>query len=367
MKRFLRLRRKGDEAGYVAIMISIMVPTLFIGLAAVGVDTARWYVEGENVQIAADAAALAGVPFLPQDLPGARTRALQVAARNGYVPGPDVTIVVEKGIRDSQLRVTINSTIPNQFGGAIGVDSATIGRTAVADFTGPAPMGSPCNTFGTEPASGTGAAAPAGSAIGASRPPNCPQEPQMWATLEGPQTGKVQGDRYGTANCESTGVDGCDASRKNLEYLEEGYFFLIKVQAGAVNRPISLQLYDPAFVNTGQFCAALPDWKASPGNNDLKDNMNPYATTDGRLRYSDQSTVPSASRPGLGGRPSFCPGDSYPGSATGGTNKLTTTFMVREQTDSQDPLQAAVVNSTAGTPCAKQFGSYTSTPTVTSL
>jgi hypothetical protein len=41
--------------------------------------------------------------------------------------------------------------------------------------------------------------------------------------------------------------------------------------------------------------------------------------------------------------------------------------MLREQTDTLDPLRGAVQTSTAGQPCAQQYGSYTSVPTRNSL
>ena len=75
-------------------------------------------------------------------MPG--TRALEVAARNGFDDAdPEIAITVEQGVRTTQLRVTISSKVDNQFGQIIGVSSTGITRTAVADFTGPAPMGSP--------------------------------------------------------------------------------------------------------------------------------------------------------------------------------------------------------------------------------
>ena len=371
-----RLGARRREDGYVAVLVSILVPALFIALAATAVDTSRWYLEMERVQKAADAAALAGVPFLPQDMASARTRALEVAKRNGYDDAlPEVVVRAEKGSRETQLRVTISVRVQNEFGQLIGVDSAGITRSAVADFTGPAPMGSPCNVFGTEPGSGSATAAtPTGSAIGSVRPSNCPQDPELWASVEGPQTGKVQGDRYGTVNCESSGVDVCDGSRKNTEYPaggeqkgERGYFWVIKVQKNMVNRPVNVQLYDPAFVRQGQFCD--DDDNRSPRNpylpaySELDNNMNPYATSDGKVRYADVPSIPSDRKPAV----PFCTGDSYAGSATGSTNPMTTTFMVREQTDSQDPMKAPVQKSTSGTPCAKQYGAFTSYPTYNNL
>jgi Flp pilus assembly protein TadG len=358
-------RRRRTEAGYAAILVSLLVPTVFLGLAAVGVDTARWHLEVQRVQLAADAAALAGVPYLPQDMPNAIIRAKEVAKRNGYDDAEaGTTVKVTKGVRESQLNVTISATVANQFGQMIGVGSTVITRTAVADFTGPAPMGSPCNTFGTEPPSGKGStsassalaggAPPIGSAIGATRPLNCPQNPMLWANVEGPRTGKVQGDRYGTLKCEDSGVDGCDSGRNNTEHAGAGYFWLVKVQQSMVGKQVSLQLYDPAFVRTGSACeeSGLTDYGS------LVDDMNPFARTDGKIRYAENDTIPSTDTSTI----PFCNGDYYPGSADGGTTKMTTTFMVREQTDTQDPLKANVL-----TGCAKQFGSYQSNPTVDAL
>ena len=366
-------RRRRNEAGYVTVVISIMIPVLFIGLAATAVDTSRWYLQSERIQRAADAAALAGVPFLPQDMASARIRALEVAKRNGYDDAdPDVVVTVAEGDRSTRLRVTISSTITNQFGQIIGVNRASLTRTSVADYTGPAPMGSPCNIFGTEPPAGAGATSPAptGSAIGMSRPAICPQNPMMWAAVAGPEVGKVQGDRYSTVRCQEAAVDGCDGGLQNLEYPtgagkqgERGYFWVIKVQPAMVNRPIQMQLYDPAFVMTGQTCGPnnpysatdhLPAWSA------FDDNMNPFVTTDGRTRYARVDTIPVGREPTV----PFCTGDHYPG-ASPPTSKMTTTFMVREQTDTMDPMQAPVVGG-----CAKQYGSFgslTQAPTYDNL
>jgi Flp pilus assembly protein TadG len=256
-----RWRRRCEEAGYVAVFTAIMFASSCLALAATSVDTANWYVEAQKVQNAADAAALGGVVYMPQDLPTAATTARAIALRNGYDSGsPNVTVTAVQGSTASQLKVTISSRIRNTFGALIGAGHTTITRTAVADFTGPAPMGSPCNTFGNEPDTGGGASAPLpfGTAQGASPFANCPRNPQLWATIQGPETGKVQGDRYMTVGCETAGVDGCDATKSNTEYSGsdtkgyQGYFFVVRVSPQAVGKTIDLQLYDPAFVYTGQ-------------------------------------------------------------------------------------------------------------------
>jgi Flp pilus assembly protein TadG len=335
-------RRRATEAGYAAIMVALIVPTIGIACAAVAVDTGTWYVEMQMTQKAADAAALAGVPYLPQDFPSAKARALEVAARNGYDNTGSNTVTVALGDKATQLKVTIRSVITNTFGSALGIKTATITKSGTADYQGPAPMGSPCNTFGNEPNAGTGgsSATPSGSAQGASPLANCLRTPQFWATVEGPETDKIQGDRYQTTGC-SSGVDGC-TSGNNDEYDDFGYVFVVKVLAGAVNTPINLQLYDPMFVNTGQYCDSLLPASSSFTNDN--NNTNPYMkNSEAIVRYTRDSAT----------RSTWCPGDSL-----GSSHALTTSYVLRQQTDTQNPKVAAVQNDTGGSPCIKQYGTY---------
>jgi len=351
--------RQRNEQGFAAFLVAaLMASGVFLGLAAFGVDTARWYVEIQRVQRAADAAALAGVPYLPNDLVNATAKAKEVSKRNGYDDAAaNVQVTVTKGTLASQLKVTVSTTIENQFGQMIGVSSANITRSAVADFKGSAPMGSPCNTFGNEPTPGTPAvppatvpptppALPADTALPplGQRFPNCESRPQFWATVEGPQTDKANGDRYGNIRCLSSSTYQCSGG-VNSEYRPDGYFWVIRVEPTAVNQPIKLQLYDPAYVSTGQTCGSLPNSGDISSN-----NMNPYVTTDAKTRYSKSSTSPSST-----GAP-FCNGDFLHGTA------MTTSFVVREQHDSLDPMQGAVISG-----CTKQYKGTTTTPSNNSL
>jgi len=353
---------RSREGGFMTILLAVLVASGFLFAAmAVSVDTSRWYDEMNRVQKAADAAALAGVPYLPFDLTNARLRANEVAKRNGYDDAsPDVVVTVAIGDLQSQLKVTITSRIKNSFGGFIGLTNTTVSRTATADYKGPAPMGSPCNTFGNEPnAGGAGSSpTPVGTAQGASPFSNCSRNPTFWGVLEGPETGKVQGDRYSTRGCESSGVDGCTGTTNN-EYGPKlsatsttafGYTFVVKVQPAAVGTQVTLQVYDPLMVNAGQTCASLP----AASSFGTTGNVNDYVTNaDAKNRYSSDGSTTST----------YCTGDSYPGTGSGASTKhgMTTSFVLRQQVDSLDPTAAPVQNNTSGSPCIKQYGSYVTT------
>ncbi len=342
-----RLAERSRERGYAAVMVAILVPTVFLGMAALGVDTARWYLEIERVQKAADAAALAGVTYMPADLPAARAKALEVSSKNGYTNGAKgglTTVTVAQGDAPSELKVTVSTRIDNTFGVYIGTPHARITRSAVADFTAPAPMGSPCNIFGNEPPSQPGAAQPSGTALPASPFPNCTSNPQFWAAIEGPATDKVQGDRYMTKTCVSGSSAGpvyeCVAG-KNDEFKEEGYFFAVKVEPAAVGTPIDVQIYDPAYVYTSVNCTSL----ASSG---FTNNMNDYTTTDGLARYDNAYS-------------NYCSGDYNPGFGSIGSNPPDTTFVLRGQTETNDPRKATPISG-----CTKQFRGV-ATPSANSL
>jgi Flp pilus assembly protein TadG len=340
-----RLRAsRGSEAGAVAVLVAVLVPA-FLMFAALAVDVARWYVEGERLQKAADSAALAGVVYMPQDFDTAQSTALTMAADNGFAPRAGVTIVVQPGSKPSQLRVTIRSTVSNAFGAFAGFATTDIERTSVADYVGPAPMGSPCNTFGNQPA---GAVGQVGSAIPGS-PVNskCVRNPTFWANIEGPLTTKVQGDQFMNRTCVG-GESQCSGTQNDdFPTGVQGYFFLVDVKAGAGN--VDLQLYDPAWIYTGVDCSALPSsW---PSN-----NMNPYVN-DARTRYDDSNDVAG---PGL---PTFCTGDYAPGRSDTGV-RVDTSFALRAAStpDTGDPTDSVVVPG-----CIKQYKGATTAPGVSQL
>jgi len=347
-RRFEQVR--STDAGVVAIWVAIMTPLLFM-FCAFAVDVARWYVEGERLQKTVDAAALAGVPSMPQDLGAATTAANDMISRNGWsLSSPNITVAIGAGARPSQLKVTMSSTIRNQIAGSFGFPFQTLTRTAVADFNGPAPMGSPCNVFGNEPSSSS---VPTSIISSFS---NCERNPEFWANVHGPSVWKTQGDQYAVRKCKGneSGCANSSANSDNTEFRPEGYFFTVKVRDPAKTGPITLQIYDPAFVNTDSRCASLPTSGITNGMNALA----PDATT----RYRNNPLPISATIP------SFCTGDTWNGgnrvtspSADNTDIATITSFGLRKPNDDQVPANGAPITS-----CARQYAGY-DTPSANSL
>lgn len=334
-RRLSLSRRRDDQGGYVAILVAFFAAALLMPLCAISVDVARWYVEIQRIQNAADSAATAGVTFLPDDFASAKATAITVAGRNGYPNSGTSSVAVSIGDKPTQLVVTISSTIKNAFGASFGVGSDTLVRSATADFNGPVLMGSPCNTFGNEPpGAGSGNSDPVRgpdtSVIVA--PPGgaqCTSNPQLWGAIAGPDTPKGNGDEFMTRTCNS-GNAGCTGTT-NDEFDPQGYFYIVRVGAAAVNTAVTLQIYDPAWVENGDTCDVGP-------TGTMKNNMNSYTPTDGKTRYNESPN-------------NFCTGDVNNGTAN--VDGITTSYGLRAPTDTYNPKVATPI-----TACEKQYPPY---------
>ena len=334
-------RRRGrrlDQRGYAAVLVAMSVAAFLLPITAMSVDIAKWYVELERVQTAADAAATAGVTYMPDDFASAQATAIAVSASNGYPNSGVSSVLVERTSKPSQLRVTVSTTIPNTFASSFGNRFTTVSRSAVADFNGPAPMGSPCNAYGNEPKAAltpdnnrgpdtSQIVAPTGGAT-------CNSNPQFWGAIAGPDTPKSNGDAYMTRTCTSS-VNGAGCSGTvNNEFDPLGYFYIVRVGSAAVGQPMTIQLYDPAFVEVGDKCEKVP---AATSSWPLANGMNPYIPNDAATRYTGGNTS------------AFCNGDVNAGTAT----DMVTSYGLRMPTDTYQPKLATPISS-----CERQYPGY---------
>ena len=67
MRQGRRAGRARREIGAAAVIMAVFVAAVMIPIGAIGVDIARWWVEAERVQAAADAVATAGVTHMPEN------------------------------------------------------------------------------------------------------------------------------------------------------------------------------------------------------------------------------------------------------------------------------------------------------------
>jgi hypothetical protein len=140
--------RTTAQRGQMLVMFAAAM-VLLVGLLAIVIDVTWYWTNSLKVQRAADAAALAGAVWLP-DQPGkATTAALAAAKADGYVPGSGVTVTaVPDPARNIQLDTQISAPVPTFFMNLFGIRSLQATRRASAEYVLPVPMGSPLNYFG---------------------------------------------------------------------------------------------------------------------------------------------------------------------------------------------------------------------------
>jgi len=335
-----RLIADDPEAGYVAVLVALCLP-LFIGLCALAIDVAMWYVDGAKAQKAADAAALAGAVYLPSQTQTARSVALDLVGRNGFAVGDGTSVNVNEDESPTRLRVTVSTKVHNTFGGFLGHPTTVITRTAVADFAGPVEMGSPCNVLGNE--------AMETSRIGSSRCAG--QSGVYWLNISGTDVNKVRGDAYASGYCtapQTTGgtIDGCSSvpgrgiwgePTNNTDYNQNvedganlGYLFSVHVA-----RPVSrlrIQAFDLAWAPVG---TRSPDPGSTINWSNCESTM-----LDGAAALPPTPEVPDPATRYAPGAGPFCTGDSQEVDPQGdGTSSVVTTVRVYNPSPStSEPL-----------------------------
>ena len=234
-------RQQQDEKilsrGQVIVLFALSL-TVLIGILGLAIDISFAWINELRIQKAADASALAGAVYLPDQTGPATTASLALAKQNGYVSGTDNVLISAQRNEPNhqQMDVTITAPVPTFFMRIFGVNSLTSSRTAHAQYNLPLPMGSPLNVFGDPTSKDL-----QGNAQ------------NFWAAIQGPCTLKANGDPYATKD-STTVHSNCAgvSSPANSEYKAPttgdggAYDYSIKVPAGG-GGTLSIQLYDPEF------------------------------------------------------------------------------------------------------------------------
>lgn len=145
-----------NEGGFILAQAALLLVPLMI-FAAFATDIGSWYHRGHQVQRGADAAALAGVTFLP-DVAAAEAEARATAARNGFFdatpgnnddfetgPAPQIRVTAYGATR-LEVEIRVEATA---FLGKLVMDSIDIERYGVAEFIRGVHLGNPTSGLGT--------------------------------------------------------------------------------------------------------------------------------------------------------------------------------------------------------------------------
>jgi hypothetical protein len=231
-----------DDRGQV-IVVAALLMTLLLAIVGVGVDISWYQFNLIRMQRAADAAALAGVVYLPGNQAGAFSAAYAEATKNGFTDGVGGVTVVPRqdAINNRMLEVTIQGPVPTYFARLLGTSSVQGSRIARAEFVLPVPMGSPQDYFGVATLcrnSDTPSSCPAVSSATGS---GTLVSQGFWAAIETKGTNRSNGDAYSTYYNPSPTL--------NPGYDPNGYSYIVDLPAGTAGGAI--WIFDPIFCATG--------------------------------------------------------------------------------------------------------------------
>jgi Flp pilus assembly protein TadG len=115
-----------------AMVLTVIFLAGLLGMAALVLDVGSWYREKRQLQLTADAAALAGAQALPGSPSSATALAIQYAQTNGRpVVQNDIAITSDLSSNDT-IAVNAKSNAPGFFSKLFGIDSVKVNASATA-------------------------------------------------------------------------------------------------------------------------------------------------------------------------------------------------------------------------------------------
>lgn len=294
--RALRHDQSGREEGFVLVWVGLMMVVL-VGMGALGIDVAHLYQVKGEAQKAADAAALAGAVYLPENASSGSTQAGVLANRNGFT---DVTATQDSS-RPSQMNVTVRKRVDNFLAGVLGIAQSDVSASASAEYLKPVAMGSPANQYGNDPESNAS--------------PGTNGYPNLWGNVASGGSVKGNGDAY-QAGLQSgqCNADNCPGA-VNKDYDPNGYYYQVHFNSSAT---VDLEIFDPGFVQVGDNCPANSNGSNLSGAAALTaaqvkgwPGVNPLPAQ----RYAPVASTldpPDVAHPGT----RYCNGDQYFGSTS---------------------------------------------------
>ncbi len=115
--------------GQTVVILALIIPAL-LGVIALGTDVSVFYFNWVQLQKAADAAAIGGANYLPDNPSAAQTAATQLALSNGIKSAEIVSNSV--ATNDLSISIKLQRTVPYYFARALGMTSGVITTSATA-------------------------------------------------------------------------------------------------------------------------------------------------------------------------------------------------------------------------------------------
>jgi hypothetical protein len=236
------MRVANDDRGQV-IVVAALLMTLLLAIVGIGVDISWFQFNLVRMQRAADAAALAGVVYLPGNSAGAFSAAYAEATKNGFTNGVGGVTVVPRqdAINNRMLEVTIQGPVQTYFARLLGTSSVPGSRIARAEFVLPVPMGSPQDYFGVATLCRNSDAPSSCPAVTSATGSGTLASQGFWGAVETRGASRSFGDAYSTYYNPSPTL--------NAGYDPNGYSYIVELPTGTAGGAV--WIFDPMFCATG--------------------------------------------------------------------------------------------------------------------
>src|SRR5438105_3950994 len=123
-----------DPAGGIATVFALAAP-MMIGLTGLSIDVGLWYQQDARIQLAADAAAIAGARELGVGQSGKIAAAAQTSAGLNGFSTTTGGATVATSVSGSVVTATVSAPAPLYFTGLFLANPASLRATAKASFT----------------------------------------------------------------------------------------------------------------------------------------------------------------------------------------------------------------------------------------
>jgi hypothetical protein len=236
LPRILRPRSEpnAQQRGAVLILVAVSMVS-FMGMAAFAVDLGWILLQSTNVQKAAEAAALAGVSYMPLEEPLAAGAEIPegvlaadvvdaIAVEHGYSAAGTTAY---RWSTSTQVRVEVSARADTFFLAFLGIDSIALNRHAIADEQLPLKLGSDGSTLGSA-------------------------SDRFWLAINGERRRKEDGDPFST-RCVTSSTNSPCGGTPNALWRDPAYYYAVEIGQSDVDsgRTITVSVYDGSSSESG--------------------------------------------------------------------------------------------------------------------
>jgi hypothetical protein len=250
---------KGYSRGQTLVIFALIIPVL-VGAISLGTDVSVFYFNWMQLQKAADAAAIGGANYLPDNPSAAKTTATQLALSNGIKQAEIVSTSV--GANNLTISIKLQRNVPYYFARVLGMTTGIVTTSATAS-----PQFAPSTLNATMPAQ-----LPAGGDNGGANGDTC-------AAIGGCQLIPIGLDS------NTTYTDGMQLNLQQGQVGPGNWDLLALGATGGANLRSNIANGFNSMITVGDWVTTEPGKKVGPVDQGFQDRLDNAASVDAAGTY----------------------------------------------------------------------------------